>query len=266
MSTYATTNDERDDRFGSGLAGAILLHVAVVCGLAALAFVEHIRNPHWGEDTSSVGAIQASMVSAIPLPPKAAPVKDSVLASEDVTPAPKPPPKEATQPPPQPTDVLIKAKNPPKVVPKVAPVPTPVPPKHAQPTPETPKAASGDAATQLPQSVSQLKNGTAALTVQNRVFGNRYAYYLRIVASKVNESYAASSSEADPRASMNKSVTLLFDIERDGTVANLHLETRSGSSTLDTAALRSIQRLDNFPQLPEGDHITIEYKFDYRQQ
>ncbi|AEU35682.1 TonB family protein [Granulicella mallensis] len=264
MSNYATTSEERDDRFGSGLAGAIVLHLALIGGLAAVAVFEHVHAPNWGENTASVGAIQASMVSAIPLPPKAAPVKDSVLASEDVTPTPKPPPKEATQPPPKPTDVLIKAKTPAKVIPKVAPIETPVPPKHPQPAPVTPKAASGDAATQLPQSVSQLKNGTAALTVQNRVFGNRYAYYLRIVANAVNQSYATYSGQADPNASMNKSVTVLFDIQRDGSVANLHVETRSGSSTLDTAALRAIQHLDNFPQLPEGNSITIEYKFDYR--
>ena len=84
------------------------------------------------------------------------------------------------------------------------------------------------------------------------------------MANAVNQSYSTYSGQADPNASMNKSVTVLFDIQRDGSVSNLHVETRSGSSTLDTAALRAIQHLDNFPQLPEGNSITIEYKFDYR--
>ena len=72
------------------------------------------------------------------------------------------------------------------------------------------------------------------------------------------------TQEVDPRSSEGKSVLIAFDIQRDGTPTNLRVETRSGSPSLDNAALRAIQRIDTFGDLPEGDHITIEYKFDYR--
>lgn len=259
----ADVSPDAPDNLGPGLLGALGLHLALVVALAGAALFGHTQRNPWGENASSVGAIQASMVSALPLPPRARPVEKSVLASEDVAPTPKPPPKEATAPPPRPTDVLIKAKTPEKVPPKVTPAPSPAPPKHPQPTPETPRAASGDVATQLPQSISQVKNGTAIATVQDRTFGNRYAYYVAIVSRTVAQNWY--TQEADPRASQGKRVTLVFDIGRDGSPANVRLENRSGSATLDSSAMHALQRIDGFGPLPAGDHITVEYTFDYRQ-
>src|ERR1700744_1270454 len=111
MSVFANLDDQNPDRFGSGFARAVALHILIAAVCVCLAIYVPGRVQHWGENASAVGAIQASMVSAIPLPTKVAPVEKSVLASENVTPAPKPPPKEATQPPPKPTDILIKEKT-----------------------------------------------------------------------------------------------------------------------------------------------------------
>jgi len=260
MSSYALHDDTLDrpmERLGRGFFGALLLHAAVAAGIVAAALWAHSSSERWGENQAEAGAIQASMVSAIPLPSKVPPVKDSVLASEDTSTAPQPRPKDAVQPPPRPTDVLVKGKT----QPKVGPVPTPIPEKHPQPTPVSPKATTGDAATQLPQSISQVANGTATLTVQNRAFGDRYAYYLRIVGQKISQNWL--TGEADPRASQGKSVTLIFDIERDGTPANIRVMTPSGSATLDASALHALQRIDGFGPLPAGNQITIEDSFDY---
>jgi periplasmic protein TonB len=261
MIAHASTDDFGPDRFGSGMVRAILLHVLIAAVIIGLAIWAPEHQQHWGENASSVGAIQASMVSAIPLPSKVAPVKDSVLASDNVTPAPKPPPKEATQPPPQPTDILVKEKTPEKA--KTAPAPEETPPKHPQPTPPTPKAATGDAATQLPESITQVKNGTAAATVQDRTFGNRYAYYVQIVSRTVAQNWY--TQEADPQQSQGKRATVVFDINRDGTPTNVRIETKSGSQSLDASAIHAIERVDGFGPLPAGDHITVEYTFDYKQ-
>src|SRR3954467_15033783 len=99
---------------GSGVVAAIVLHVAVAAALVAAAFLHPIRKNPWGDNAASIGAIEASMVSSIPLPPKAPPVEHSVLTSENVTKAPEPPPKEKTAPPPKPTDLLVKEKEIPK--------------------------------------------------------------------------------------------------------------------------------------------------------
>lgn len=268
---------EDPDRLGGGMAGAVGLHLLLAGAIVAAAYLGHRAPDRWGESQASVGAIQASMVSAIPLPSHAKPVEKQVLASEDENQAPLPPPKEATQPPAKPTDILIKAKKP--EPPKPAPVhseapakpqpratPTEAPPvAHPQPAPPTPKAQTGETtATQLPEAISQLKNGTATISTPDRAFGFRYAYYLRIVSQKVSQNWIA--SEADPRSSVGKRVTLLFDIDRDGTPQNVRVETRSGSPSLDQSAVRAVQRVDGFGPLPAGNQISIEFAFDYRAQ
>jgi protein TonB len=260
MTATASESPVQDDRIGSGIAGAVILHLLLAAGLIGGAYLSHRSSDHWGENAAQVGAIQASMVSAIPLPSKVKPVDKNVLTPDDASEAPAPPPKEAAIPPPRDSDILVKGKTQPA---KTAPIPAVTPPKHPQPTADTAKAQTGQAAAQLPQSISQLQNGTASITVQNRTFGERYAYYVRIVAEKVNQSFA--QQEIDPRSSVGKHVPLMVDIQADGTVANLHTETRSGSPSLDTAANRAIQRIDGFGPLPAGDHIVIEYTFDYHQ-
>jgi protein TonB len=260
MAIHATPIDEQDDRFGSGLAGAIALHVLLAGVFVAVALFAHLPGSHWGENASSVGAIQASMVSAIPLPQKFKPVDKSVLTPDNISPAPAPPPKEAVAPPPRDTDILVKSKTQPK---KLGPIVTPAPPRHPQPTPPTAKATTGESATQLPESITQLKNGTATATVQDRTFGNRYAYYVQAVSQKVAQNWY--TYEVDPHSSQGKRTTIVFDIERDGTPANVRLLTASGSSSLDTSAMRALQRVDGFGPLPAGNQITVEYTFDYRQ-
>lgn len=263
------------DRLAGGMAGAVGLHLVVVAGLVAAAYLGHSSTDRWGESQASVGAIQASMVSAIPLPSHAKPVEKQVLASEDENQAPLPPPKESTQPPPKPTDVLIKARTPeparpapvhsqapPKVQPNSRPTEAP-PLKHPQPAPPTPKAETGETtATQLPEAISQLKNGTATISTPDRAFGFRYAYYLRGVSQRVSQNWIA--GEADAHASQGRRVTLLFNIDRDGNPQEVRVESRSGSPSLDQSAMRAVQRVDGFGPLPAGNQITIEFSFDYK--
>jgi protein TonB len=250
------------DRLAGGFAGAVVLHLAVVGALVGAAYLG-LSSQHetWGDKASQQGSIQASMVSAIPLPQKAKPVDKNVLAPDEPSPAPAPPPKEATQPPPKDTDILVKSKTKPT---KVAPVSAPAPPKHPQPAPDTAKAQTGQAATQIAQSVTQTKNGDAAATIEDKAFGDRYAYYRDIVSRTVTQNWF--TAEADPRTSQGKHVVLSVDILRDGTTSNIRIVTRSGSPTLDTSALRALQRVDTFGPLPNGaNHITVQFSFDYHQ-
>src|ERR1700744_3584814 len=163
------------ERLGGGMAGAGGLHVLLAAVILGAAYLNIGKHDRWGEHAASVGAIQASMVSALPLPSHNKPVDKQVLASEDVNNAPLVAPKAATQPPPKPTDILVKAKTPEKPAPP-APVhstappkpepkaqPTEAPPlKPPQPAPDPPKARTGETtATQLPEAVTQSQNGTA---------------------------------------------------------------------------------------------------------
>jgi periplasmic protein TonB len=248
---------------------AITLHAGAFAGLFVAAWVGH-SSRNWGSGDPIAGSIQANVVSAIPLPPKQRFVEDQVLASEHSSaaatptpPAPKPTtaPKAKAEPAPKPNEVLIPTKTQPKPTTKAEhtePAPTAKPPV---PAPPTPKATSGTTSgMQLPQSMVQMKNGTALLTVEDRTFGDRYAYYIQIISRKISESKAA--GDPDGPETRGKKAIIRFTIGRDGTPTDATVLTPSGSSALDISTLRAIQRIDTFGPLPEGDHKVIRFEYD----
>ncbi len=96
-------------------------------------------------------------------------------------------------------------------------------------------------------------------------FGSRYAYYVRIVQQKVSENWL--KYEVDPRISESRRVYLVFDIERSGRPTNVQIEQSSGVPSLDTSAVRAIQRIDTFGPLPSdysGSKVSVEFWFDYK--
>ena len=259
--TQTRRDTEAPTRTGLDLALSIALHLAAAAAVIGAAYLHHTNKP-WGDQSPTVGAIQASMVSSLPLPPKQPVLEDKVLASETPSPAPITA-KEKTIPPPQPKEIPIPEKQAPKPL-KQTEKPTQQAVNHPDIKPTT-KAQTGETSgLRIAQSTIQLKNGSAAATVQDRTFGARFAYYVEAVNRRVSQNWL--TQEADPRASEGRRVTILFDIDREGTPSNVRIETRSGSPTLDTSAVRAVQRVDAFGPLPQGDHITVEFAFDYKHQ
>ena len=258
----------------TSLMAALVLHALVLGGLALYAFVAHRANPHWGDRDPVAGAIQASAVSAIPLPPRQRLKENSVLTSDKPNVAPTPPPptpapptkadpvKPKAEPPPKPNEVLIPTKvQPPRTPVKTADRPQPEPTKRpvTPPPPPPTKATTGDTSgVQIPQAMSELKNGTATVTVDERAFGDRNAYYIRLISQKINQS---KQQDSDPPETRGRRTAIRFTIDRDGTPTNIEIATRSGSAALDTNTLRAIQRIDTFGPLPQGDHITITFGY-----
>ena len=203
------------------------------------------------------------MVSSLPLPPTQRTLDEGVLTSDAPSPAPLIA-KEETQPPPDPKEIAIPKEFTKPI--KTAEKPTPAPPKHVQTVPPQPmKATTGETAgVRIAQSTLQVKNGTASVSVEDRTFGDRFAYYVNIVNSKVAQNWY--TAEADPRASVGKSTTIVFDIDRAGVPSNVHVESASGSPTLDLSAMRAVQRVDGFGPLPQGNRITVEYTFHLHPQ
>lgn len=247
----------------TGFVSALTLHLLVVGAIITSAYISRARHPSWGQQASEAGSIEATMVAAIPLPPHQRTLDSGVLTSEAPSPAPAPPAPKA-EPPPKAKEVLIPENTPPKPA-KVAEKLAPEPPKHPQPTaPEPKKATTGETAgIRIPQAVTQLKNGTASVTIEDRTFGDRYSYYVKIVNRKVTENW--NIQEADSRASNGKRTIIVFTINPDGTPSDPRIETRSGSPTLDISALRAVQRVDGFGTLPQSMPITVQFAFDYKQ-
>jgi protein TonB len=248
------------DPFGGGVAGAFALHAAVVGVVVGWAWIVH-SGKNWGDVHSTAGAVQATMVDALPLPPKAPMNPDNVLATE----APSPAPITATQ-------KTVEAVRPDAVaIPtvtakpaKVADKTTPTPPAHPQPTKAEPdKAQTGDASgVRIPMSSTQTSAGTVSVTTPDASFGARFAYYVQQITQKVASQW--DQSMLDPQATGHR-VYITFQVERVGSLTHIQIARRSGDATLDQTALSAVQHIDTFGPLPDaytGSHINVTYYFD----
>jgi protein TonB len=273
--------DRDPDSFGKYSARSLALHLAIVGSIALYAFIHaHIRHTSWGANETQ-GAIEAMLVSnapAIPLPQDLSPTP-SVLATPtpSVAPAPaEPQPKSVQQP--EPDAVPIPIKEPPKSAPpkKVAqdqPPPKPQPRQpidsraNRYPSPvQTPRdrATYGEAAPQTSSSMSVNQGPNNPVNIKGGDFGSQFPYYVDIIKRTVARNWY--QQEVQPSTPAGTRVFLNFSVARDGTPSNIHVESPSGSPSLDTSCLRAVQRVETFGPLPTSynqNSISVEYYCEY---
>jgi protein TonB len=249
----------QEDPLGGGFAGAILLHVLIFATILFSGFVFHSQGANWGSATATNGAIQASMVSDIPLPSKQPQDPDNVLMTDNPSPAPTPPQPHTVETPP-PDAIPIPEPKPKTLANKT----TPAPPLHPQITKQQPtKVATFEApGVNMSMSTTATQAGTFSIGVTDVAFGTRFAYYGNLIKQKVESQWY--TSMLDPQAAGHR-VSITFQVERDGTPTHIQIEHPSGDATLDQSALRALQRIDTFGPLPDGyagSHINVQYYFD----
>lgn len=260
-----TTIDVEREPFGSPIAKSFGLHLLLVALIAAYIFLSgHFHGAEWGNNRNP-GAIQATLVSSAPsIPlPQDTPPTPNVLATEQPSPAPAPPqPKAEEVPPPEALPVPVKA--PPK--PKPEKKPTPPAPQHAQPQPIQHRAQYGEApATQIPHSMAADQSSTQPVSVAGGGEGFNFPYYVGIIQRKVREAWYIREAGSAPVGSQ---VHVTFSISRDGTPSDIRISHSSGVPSLDSSALRAVQRVDSFGPLPPGygkSSVSVEYTFTYDQ-
>jgi periplasmic protein TonB len=252
-----------NDSLGGGFAGALVLHVAIAAAVLFGGIMFHNSGENWGSTTATSGTIEATAVSAIPLPQKAPPDKDNVLMPETPTLAPIVPAKPTVE---APRPDAIPIPETPKTKPKtVADKTTPVPPPHPQITkPQPDKVQTGDApGVNMAMSVSTVpKVGTFSVGVTDVAFGTRFAYYSAQIKQKVESQWYTSMLDAQ---AAGHRVSITFQVERDGTPTHIRIDAPSGDATLDQSAMHALQHIDTFGPLPDaytGNHINVQYYFD----
>jgi protein TonB len=265
--TERTTFDLEREPLGSPVAKSFGLHLLIV--LVAVAYTLLLGRFHgaeWG-DNKAPGAIQATLVSsapAIPLPQDTPPTPN-VLATEQPSPAPAAPqPKEVPVTPP-PDAIPIPVKAPPKEKPKEKPAPPA--PKHAQPQQVQHRAQYGEApATQLRHSMADNQGENNPINITGGGEGFNFPYYVGIIQRKVQQAWYTYEVAGSTRTGSQAKVT--FSIARDGTPSNIRISQSSGSPTLDSSAVRAVQRIESFGPLPPGyqkPNVSVEYTFSYDQ-
>lgn len=258
---------DRKGDFRANFGGSVGLHLAIIGTIVLSLWYSHrLRGNNWGQDMTA-GAIQASLVSAapaVPLPSIAPPTKN-VLATETPSPAPAIPEKQAA-----PMEdlkaVQIPVKQPPK--PKLPEKPQPQQEqKHPQEQPLQHRANFGEQqAANMPKSMATSSNtSNTPVQVAGGDFGSRFGWYVNVITRKVSENWY--KQEVDPSTPDGRQTIVTFTIARDGSPSNFQIVRSSGSSSLDTSAIRAAQRVDSFGPLPpayNGSSVDVAYTFTYQ--
>ena len=248
------------ERFRVWLTGAILLHLGLAAAFFFWTWVTS-RGQNWGDAAATNGAIQATMVNSLPLPPRQPTNTQNVLATEAPSPAPVAP-KPRTVDVPKPDAIPIPTK-PQKPAPQAEKA-TPPPPLHPQPTkPEPNKAQTGEASgVRIAMSADQTRIGTFSVGVTDANFGARFAYYNQQIKRKLESEWQINMLDSN---ATGHRVYITFTIARDGSPSQIKLQNPSGDATLDQTALRAVQVVDTFGPLPDayqGSYVNVLYYFE----
>ncbi|MGA9393524.1 MAG: TonB family protein [Candidatus Sulfotelmatobacter sp.] len=251
------------DSWPRALSWSAGFHIAVTAIIVLYSvFFAGARGQGWG--TGGGGdAMGVTLVSSVPLPATPAPT-ENVLANESKGVTKSEPKVEEKAP--EPDAIEIQGKNS-KVKPKKPPTPTKAKPQPV-PEEETNQVAFGEGGPVSGPYGSFAAGGAKGgfgVTGSGGDFGTRYGWYVQVIQRKVSENWL--KYEVDPRITSGQRVYITFDVARDGHPFNVQVEQSSGVPSLDTSAVRALQRIDTFGSLPpdySGSKISVEYWFDYK--
>jgi protein TonB len=243
------------------ISASVAVHAAIVGLILAYgAWIGFSRNQWGGNDNGLGGATTVTLVSpsAIPLPheqqTKNIVAHESPAVGQSV---PKEIPKLQPEAVPIPETTHIKPKEKPRESVEKRPQPVPAPTNQVQ-------YGAGGQVNQNFTTFDTTNSIGVAAPVAGGDFGSRYAYYVRQIAQLLSQNWL--KYEVDPHTMPNATVLVSFDITRSGQPTNVHVAQSSGVPTLDTSAVRTLERIDTFGPLPSdyrGSSVTVETQFRY---
>lgn len=247
------------EKWSGAIALSLGLHVALALTIVIVGLLRGSSGNLWGDTATGGDAVQANLVSSVPLPAPQQPTQN-IVATEN---------KGLTQSVPQqaqeePEAVPIPDKRTNRKVDRTVtpntqkPLPQPTPPKDNV----VPYGEGGPVSG--PYGAFTTAHTKGGFSFQGGDFGSRFAYYVQGVNRKVSDNWY--TVEVNPSASGHR-VYLTFDIDRDGTPSNVRVEQSSGIPALDLSAQRAVQRIDTFGRLPDGysgSKVSVEFWFDYQ--
>jgi periplasmic protein TonB len=251
------------ERWGRNLAWSAGMHIAFTLAIFLYAVIARgSGGSNWGAGGGG-SAMGVTLVSNVPLPANPVETK-SVLATESKGLSQSKPQERVEE-----HDAIpIPQKNA-KKNPKPVPQPTATQRKPQQPVQEATNVVPYGEGGQVSQHYSMFNAGGAsggiAMSGGGGDFSSRFAWYVRVVTQKVSDNWL--KYEVDPRIHSANRVYITFDIDRSGRPSHIQVEQSSNVPSLDTSAIRALQRIDTFGPLPpdySGNHVSVEYWFDFQ--
>lgn len=252
---------ESHDPIGQPFFVSVAIHVLLIAAaVIGPSFIGHSKGENWGGSEIGGGdAMSATLVSNIPLP--ANPEATNLVANES---------KGLSQSQPKPVEQEPDAIPIPDRDVKQKPAKRPATPTHERPH-DVVKADNSIPYGQGGPVSGPYGNFSAAGAKGGfgfsggGDFGSRFSWYVDQVRRKVSENWM--KYEVDPNISNARRVYIYFEITRSGAPANIRVEQSSGIPSLDQSAMRALQRIDTFGQLPNeysGNKVSVEFWFDYK--
>jgi len=247
------------DHTGRGFALALTLHAALIGGYIANNWLNHTET--FGAKNAGGSAVAIQAVNTIPLPSHGA---ENHLATDTESEAPLEPPKKVAQPKvqkPAPDAIPLKSKTAPK---KTAEQPSEVSHlrKYKELDPYKVPSKTAPALSSPAFAVSGSGNISAgAHTTLGDNFSAYGAQVQQIIASHWH------TDTVDPGIRTAPTVIATFDLNRDGTVHNLHILQSSNVPLLDASVERAILDSNPLPTLPPNyprNQASIEFSFELK--
>ncbi|MGA8037971.1 MAG: TonB family protein [Candidatus Acidiferrales bacterium] len=259
----ATATRTAPETLNGPLSFSLILHGVLAVLLIGSVVMDH-RGDSWGGPGGAITVGVVGSVPAIPMPRPEVETENRVVdESKGLYKA------EPTQPPPPPVDATpipkFEKNKPPKYVTRPSKVleNTAKPPRNAVPyggggTPAVPYSSfsMGAGTTQAGMSFDGAGGGN---------FGDRFSWYVEAVQRKVSSNWLQST--VDPGISFAPRLVATFDINRDGSVANIQITKSSGNPSVDQSAVRAIRDsspMDRLPPAYSGSRVSVEFWFDFK--
>ena len=247
--------------------GALLRSLGLHAGIAGLVIAWSSFNlggriERWGDPQSlGGGGVTITPVKGIQLPPRTGRENRVANDTESQVPAPPKPQPKKTAAKPDPDAVALKSKSA-----KSKPVPTPTAQQRytsvPDPKPNQVYSSTGQALTS--QMFTQAPGGGGIGSGMGSPFGNRFGWYEQLLRERVARNWQ--SQDLDAR--IRNRVSVMFEIQRDGSIRNVRISQSSGNFALDQSAQRAILMSNPLPALPrefERDSALIEFWFSLQQ-
>ncbi|MBI1898359.1 MAG: TonB family protein [Acidobacteria bacterium] len=251
---------DQHEPFKAPLLASAGLHVGVAALIAALTWVASEKREQWGDPKSlGGGAVGITPVTKIPLPPRAGRINPVANDTESAIPSPpRPRPKETVRE--EPNAVAIKSRRRPKRAEELAASRQKYSPVK-EPRPNQVYSRTGQAAVSPLFTPAQGGGGVGSNAASP--FGNRFGWYEQLLREKVARAW--NTAGLDPRT---PAAMVGFQLLRDGSVRELHVEQSSGNFMMDQSAQRAILQAAPLPPLPreyEHEFANITFRFTVQQ-
>jgi periplasmic protein TonB len=260
MSARADILDQ-DESLRRPLVGSVTLHVGIVAFLTIFAWWQNRGRFQFGDPNAMGGSVGITAVNSIPLPHRTGITNPVANDTESKVPARAKPEEKRRALKEEPDAIKLSSKKSAKRLSDQVARNQKFRPLDAD-RPNQVYSTTGAAVS------SPMYGGTPGIGgtgIGNSVFGDRLGWYAQLLTQTLANKWGIETARLPPGMTSSRRVTLAFQIQRDGTIQNVHVLESSGNPQVDFGAQRAVLSASPVRRLPEEferNVANIEFWFE----